>query len=113
MSAYNIIKTVLNDNFPDIPFSADFHNETYNEYFTITLNYTQGEDFGDDVANTESQQLYLHWFMPEGTNYLSIRKQICGLLQLAGFTYPHTRVLYESDTHITHIVFECYISETI
>lgn len=113
MSFYSEIKNALTEHFPDIPFSTEFHNEKYDEYFTITLPYTNGTEFADDTAGAEVSQIYLHWFMPERKNFLEGRKQICQILEDLGFTYPRTQVMNESETHVRHVVFEIYNYETL
>ena len=108
-----VLKAALRESFPDIPFSAEFHNEKYAEYFTVTNPYSNGADFADDGAQAEVQQIYLHWFMPETKNYLSGKRQICALCGHYGFTYPRVQVLNDSETHTRHVVFDIYNYETL
>lgn len=68
---------------------------------------------GDNEAKIDRVAVQLHLFTP--LNYLTLKKQIRASLLKAGFTYPNVTCLYETETKLNHIIFECdilYASET-
>lgn len=62
---------------------------------------------GDDDAVLDLVPVQLHLFTPN--NYTTLKRQIRTALKNAGFTYPNVTCLYESDTKLNHIIFECEI----
>lgn len=62
---------------------------------------------GNNEAILDNVPVQVHLFTPN--NYLTLKKQIRTALKKAGFTYPQVTCLFESDTKLNHIIFECEI----
>lgn len=62
---------------------------------------------GDDDSVMDLIPAQIHLFTP--SNYLTLRKKIRRALKNAGFTYPNVTCLYETDTKLNHIIFDCEI----
>lgn len=73
------------------------------------------EDFGDDIDLEWVHHMQVHYFQQgdgiRPSNCEKARKEIRKRLRDAGFTLSGFRPLFESDTGITHLVFECSIIE--
>lgn len=78
----------------------------------VVFNYAddRGEVFADDAPEIDTASLQIHLFCPEKFNYMTLKKQIRSKLFQAGFSYPQISSLYESDTKLNHIIFECEIA---
>lgn len=77
----------------------------------ITFNYTDDTaiDYADDTPQDDVASLQIHLFCPRTFNFNTLKKQIRSRLFGAGFSYPEVTVLYEDDTEVNHIIFECEI----
>lgn len=64
---------------------------------------------GDNDAVVDSVPLQLHLFCSHEVNFSTLRKQIKLALKKAGFTKPNVTCLFETDTKLNHIIFECDI----
>ena len=62
---------------------------------------------GDDTSAVDNVTVQLHLFTPD--DYTTLKRQIRSSLKNAGFTYPSVTCLYEGDTKLNHIIFECDI----
>lgn len=62
---------------------------------------------GDNDAVLDNVPIQLHLFTPN--NFTTLKRQIRVSLKKAGFTYPDVTCLFESDTKLNHIIFECEI----
>ena len=62
---------------------------------------------GDNEAVIDNTSVQLHLFTPN--NYLTLKKQIRASLLKNGFSYPNVTCLYETETKLNHIIFECDI----
>lgn len=62
---------------------------------------------GSDEPILDSVPIQLHLFCPHKTNFNTLKKQIRASLFKAGFTYPDVTCLFETDTKLNHIIFEC------
>ena len=86
-------------------------------YKVYTNSYTGGDDayfvflvdvtpelFANDEAQYVVNSLTLHFYCPLTQNTVALRKQIRGLIQSAGFTFPNETDA--SDEHYQHIVYD-------
>ena len=78
-------------------------------YVTYNIADDRGKVFADDTATERVQAIQVHYYCPQGTNYLTTLKTIRDGLVAQGFTYPTVQVLYETDTNSHHLIFECEI----
>lgn len=62
---------------------------------------------GNDEAIIDLVNAQIHLFTPN--NFITLKRQIRTALKNAGFTYPNVTCLFESDTKLNHIIFECEI----
>jgi len=76
-------------------------------YCYFLLPKTETVQNGDNDAVLDSVPLQLHLFTPN--SFITLRKQIKLALKKAGFTKPDVTCLYETDTKLNHIIFECEI----
>lgn len=101
----------------DTPTEPNIKQNTYEgtSKTYVTFNYAgdRGVDFADDVPQGEQASLQIHFFCPKDFNYKNLIKQIRSALFKADFSYPKIQELYEKETQINHIIFECeFISES-
>lgn len=80
---------------------------TNTTYCYFLLPRTETVQNGDNDAILDSVPLQLHLFTP--SNFITLRKQIKLALKKVGFTKPNVVCLYETDTKLNHIIFECEI----
>lgn len=80
---------------------------TSTTYCVFYFPKTSVESMGDDTAVIDIIPVEVHLFTPD--NYLTLKKQIRASLKNAGFTYPNVTCLFETDTKLNHILFECEI----
>ena len=80
---------------------------TSTTYCYFLLPKTETVMNGDDDAILDNTPIQLHLFTPN--NFTTLKRQIRTVLKKAGFTYPDVTCLYETDTKLNHIIFECDI----
>ena len=86
-------------------YGAYFGTATTYSYFTFPPD--EVAIAGDDNSVLDLTSIQVHLFTPN--NYITLKKQIRVALKNAGFTYPNVTCLYENDTKLNHIIFECEI----
>ncbi|RDU22760.1 hypothetical protein [Anaerosacchariphilus polymeriproducens] len=76
----------------------------------ITFNYADDRavEFADDTPQIDKSNIQIHLFTPN--DYMELKKQIRLKLFQGGFSYPSITDLYEDDTKLNHIIFECEIT---
>ena len=90
---------------PDCVFGS--YEGTSTTYCTFIFPQDSVAVNGDNGAILDNTAVQLHLFTPG--NYLTLKKQIRASLLNNGFTYPQVTCLYETDTKLNHIIFECDI----
>jgi len=104
----DVNKIVINAVKPYVPACAfGAYAETDETYCYFILPPTETVQNGDDDAVLDMIPIQLHLFTK--SNYSTLRKQIKLSLKKAGFTKPNVTCLYENDTQLNHIIFECEI----
>lgn len=92
-----------------LPAYADHSPKKDTEYVVFNIADDRGYVFGDDSATQRVMAVQVHYYSPQGINYLTTMSNIRNGLVLKGFTYPVVQVLYETDTNSHHLIFECEI----
>lgn len=106
----NVNKIVIDAVTPYVPACVyGSYTGTNTTYCYFLLPKTETLLNGDDDAVIDSVPLQLHLFCPSTTNFITLRKQIKLALKKAGFTKPNVTCLFETDTKLNHIIFECDI----
>ena len=88
---------------------ADHNPNKEGEYVVFNIADDRGQVFGDDGPTENVTAFQVHYYAPQGINYLTKKDSIRQGLVDNGFTYPTIQVLFENDTNSHHIVFECEI----
>jgi hypothetical protein len=83
--------------------------ETEKEYVVFNISDDRGAAYGDDNPTENVTAFQIHWYFPQGKNYLNTMRSIRKRLMENGFTCPTIQPLYEKDTNSHHIIFECEI----
>lgn len=85
------------------------YNGTATTYITFNYEDDRAVEFADDTPITDVAYLQIHLWCPRTYNFYSKKAQIRKALFKAGFSYPQITTLYEDDTEINHIIFQCEI----
>ena len=88
---------------------ADHNPKKESEYVVFNIADDRGTVHGDDQPTQRVMAVQVHYYCPQGTNYLSTKKTIRDALHAKGFTYPTVQSFYETDTNSHHLIFECEI----
>lgn len=107
MNVNKLIIDTLKPLVPDVvPTKYTGTNTTY-----ITFNYEDDRavEFADDAPIIDVAYTQIHLFCPRTFNFNNLKKQIRSALFKAGFSYPSVTILYEDETEINHIIFQCEI----
>ena len=92
-----------------IPVVANVYTGTATTYITFNFPKDSVAQSGDNTPIIDEVAVQVHLFTPNKPT--TLKKQIRAKLFKAGFTYADVTRLYESDTKLNHIIFECEILE--
>lgn len=111
------LKPIIPNNDTTIPKPSNVVPSNYegksNIYCTFNYADDRGINFADDSPKDEQSSLQIHLFCPGAYNYNNLKKQIRSALFGADFSFPVITELYEKDTKLNHITFECdYVKES-
>lgn len=100
---------------------AEFINKDEIKYLTYTgqadtycvfnLADDKGINFADDEPEDIESSIQVHIFTKKPAEYKKLRNSVREALFKAGFSYPALTELYEKETKIYHIVYECEFVE--
>jgi len=98
---------VINAVIPYVPIEFGAYTGKATTYCTFLLPKTETEINGSDEPILDRVPVQIHLFIPHTTSFSTLKKQIRSSLFKNGFTYPQVTCLFESDTKLNHIIFEC------
>lgn len=97
---------------------TDMAQDAYTGCADTYLIYNDADEtpssFVDDEASTETSYIQVHLYLPNGRDYMSLKKKIKTALVQGGFSYPSVSLnTVESDTDKRHICFETNIESEV
>ena len=87
------------------------YNGTATPYIVFNMADSRGELFSDNKPKLDTTAMQIHYFCPATSSYHIHKAQIRKALFDNGFTYPTISELYEEDTKLSHLIFECETKE--
>jgi len=109
MSVNSILKTCLETNTYPVEFMD--YDGAATTYFTFNFVDERGELFCDDVPEMVKYSIQIHFFSPKTFNHNALKTKVRNDLFALGFSYPSVVTLYEDDSKLNHLVFECEYAE--
>lgn len=94
--------------------AQDTYAGSADTYITYNVASQEPDNFVDDAPKDETVYLQVHLYLPIGTNYLVLEKNIKTALFKSGFSYPSVSLnTTESDTEKRHICLETDIESEV
>jgi hypothetical protein len=76
-------------------------------FFTFNFADERGGLFCDDQPEAVQTSVQIHFFSPKTFNHLALKNKVRNDLLALGFSYPTVITLYEDDSKLNHLIFEC------
>ena len=86
--------------------------EKEKEYVVFNIADDRGAAYGDDNPTENVTAFQIHWYFPQGKNYLNTMRSIRKGLWKTVYLSDHTAAL-RKDTNSHHIIFECEIETEV
>lgn len=84
---------------------------TSDTYAVFNMAADKGTNFSDDEPEDIESSIQVHIFTKKPAEYKRLRNSVREALFKAGFSYPALTEIYEKETKIYHVIYECEFVE--